>query len=183
MARETEKLEDWVTYVPDVDDNRIDPDPLTVEIHPMSAEEWRSFQRGIAVGKPKGAYDRTEKAVRRILSERVRNICGYKANGVAIRTGAELFDHGEPVVYDDVFEAITNISTLSAGLLGKLKSRSASLPAVTATHGGGVAPAVAGKNNPTSQTPSAGAPAIATASEQHSPSIGLRSSIDAPGLS
>lgn len=181
MARETEKLEDWVTYVPDVDDNRSDPNPLTVEIHPMSAEEFRSFQRGIVSGKQKASAQmaRSQKAVGRILAERVRNVRGYKCDGRVITTGAELYAYGEPVVYDDVFDAILNMSTLKEGLLGKSNSRSASLQAATATPGLGAAPSARATPPATTFAPHA----TATASPQPSASIGLPSSSDAPGLS
>src|SRR5687767_288787 len=108
MGRISQKVEDWVEYTPDVGDNRDDPEPLTVELRPMTGEAWRSYQRGLTIGKGgrKDLARRSEKINGRILAENVRNVRNYMVDGKRITTGEELFKYGEPVVYEDVFEAI-----------------------------------------------------------------------------
>lgn len=156
MARIVQKLEeDWVTYVPDVDGNRLDENPLTVEIRPLSTEELRAYNRGLAAMGPKlsakAQAKRADKVALRIFSDRVRNVRNYTVLGRKIETGADLFQHGEIIVQDDVWEALVNISTLSEGLLGKSSSQPASSSPPTRQLGVGAA---AGAGEPSTQPPS-----------------------------
>lgn len=137
MARVIEKLEeDWVDYVPDVDDNRTDESPVTVELYPLSVEQLRSYQRA-AANESKTATSRGQKVIERILSDRVRNVRNYVVFGKVITNGAELFKHGEQAISDNVFDALVNISTLKAGLRKKSVSQSDSSPRVTVQPGNG----------------------------------------------
>ena len=129
MARNvgTTNGEDWVTYAPDVDGNREDETPLTVELHPMSGDELRAYQRGVVTaGSKRALATRAEKVSERIYSERVRNVRTYSVNGKPILTGADLYQHGEQIVRDDIWTALTNLSQLGEGLVGNSSSRPAS---------------------------------------------------------
>jgi hypothetical protein len=144
MPRVFNVSEDWVSYIPEIDNNREDPDPLCVELHPMSAEEHRAHQRGLVTGKGQDIMARAHRITERIFKERVRNVRGYVMHGKAITTGEELYKLGETDVIDDIMKALTNISTLSEGLLGKSKSQSVSpLPGTMPPVSGGV-PSVRG---------------------------------------
>ena len=168
MARIIPALEeDWVTYVPEFENNRGDPNPVTCEIHPISTEELRAYQRGAISGKqdPRANARRADAVAKRIFSERVRNVRNY-VYGKPILTGADLYG-AEQFIQDDVFQALTDLSTLTEGLLGKLPSRSGSISPRTAGHGGGDA-VVAGEARPpprTSLSPSEGESATATTSQ------------------
>jgi hypothetical protein len=120
MARDIKvSTSDWVTYIPNVDENRQDPNPLTVELHPMSAADVRAHQR--ALGSNKGSQNfmaRSQQMWLEVFRTRVRNVQNYRFNGKDILTGEDLFNTEDAIV-NDVYEALTNMSILSAGVLGK----------------------------------------------------------------
>ena len=120
MGRDVTTTEDWTPYIPDVDDNKDDPEPVSVELHPLTAEENRAYQRGL-VGKRIGGnlIERSHKVQERIFRDRVRNVKNYRVNGVPVLSGEDLFKRGEQAFIDDVYEALTNLSVLSKGALGK----------------------------------------------------------------
>lgn len=154
MARCIEKLEDWIDYVPDVDDNREDETPMIMEISPMTAEELRAAQRKNTPRKmsQRSAVRAGQAIVERVLSARVRNVRNYVVFGKEIQSGEDLVKHGESAVIDDVFEALTNISKLSEGIKKKSASQYGSNTAVTPTPGSG---AVANARAPSSETATA----------------------------
>ena len=138
----TERPEDWAEYTPEIDNNRDDPSPLTVELLPLSAEDYRRYTHSPAAVLRKAVKDplgRADAIMATIFSERVRNVRNYSVNGRPITTGAELFRFGEPEVVDDVSTALKNASSLSAGLQKKSNSPSASLRAATPIPGAGAA--------------------------------------------
>ena len=120
MPRITEALESqYVVYVPDVDDNREDCDPMTVELRPMNARELRAIRGKL---KPKGKkFDEMEYGQRMIdtvVSDCVRSVSGYRVFGQDVTDGAGLVEYGEDEVLIDVYNAITKASVLSEGLKG-----------------------------------------------------------------
>jgi hypothetical protein len=142
MPRIIEQLEDWVEYTPELDDNRSDESPVTMEIRPMSAEEYRASQRSLAVGSQKKIIARSQKVIQRTLARRVRNVRNYVMFGKAITTGEDLALHGENDMCDDVYKALHNISALSDGLKKKSNSPSGSSKSTTSPPTGGDARAV-----------------------------------------
>jgi len=136
MARIIEDVDQWVEYVPDVDDNRIDPDPMTVEICPMTTGEIKRMGRqyGAQLSNKKKSIERAQKLTAAIISERVRNVKNYSFRGTVIETGEQLVET-ETELIDDVFEAITKISKLQDGLKKKLNSSSGGSTAATSRHG------------------------------------------------
>jgi hypothetical protein len=126
MARNLEAVAgEWVVYVPDIDDNRNDPDPLSVEILPLTAREMREIvnveaMRGRKSGDTAAAI---ASAQRKQFVAHVRNVKGYSLGGRPVVEAQDLYDNGEPEVVSDVEAAIQNMSKLSEGDLGKLQAR------------------------------------------------------------
>ena len=130
MPRIVEQLDGWNVYVPDVDDNRIDSDPMTVEIQSMNTAEVKRWQRAWGPRlQGKNAIARARKMTEEIVSNRCRNVVGYTVDGVEIETGEDLITHGESDVIEDCFNAVIKASHLSAGLKKNLASLSDSYSA------------------------------------------------------
>lgn len=122
---------DWVEYVPDVGDNRDDPDPMTVEVRPLTTPEFKAIQRLAMTPLLRGKKDSVLKATQalqdRVLTECVRAVTNYSLPKVgAITTGEQFAKHAEPFIQDEVFAAIQDMSKLSEGLKKKSSSRSVS---------------------------------------------------------
>lgn len=161
MARDVRKLL-WVPYVPkafgirDAFEDGTDKDPVTVDIHPMSATERRTYQERVVVKVKK---DRTlstpnageiEKAV---FVANVRNVRNYSftpdsqdaaehlakqlgrpvsvGQKVDILTAEDLWAVGEPEIVADIAKAVQEGSELEDGRLDLLSSRSAGTPRAT----------------------------------------------------
>ncbi len=201
MGRNIEgvRAEEWVTYVPDAFENAEDPDPVTVELRPLSGEQMRAQQRiafvDAATGKKmrrEGKAKRSEEVIRRtqaaqarIFAENVRNVRNYVINGEPVLTGEDMFRRGEQPFIDDIDAALVNLSKVQEGILGKSRSLPASPSAETGASQAGAADAAGGEkpSSPSSLTVSGGLPVTATASNPPSPLSGPQSSSGAPGLS
>ena len=132
MAIHIEDIEsEWVEYVPDIGDNRDDPEPCIMEIRPMSTREVREMQvqaaREISKGKKSQAIKVSMRLVERVISERVRNVQGCHIRQ-DILTGEDLVEWGTGELIDDVWQAIQDISHLREGLKKKSVSSSDSAP-------------------------------------------------------
>jgi len=126
MGRTVKRPEDWVRYTPEAFGNRDDDDPLTCEIHWLSGSEYRRYRRMIVLKQVHGeTKTNIEQINKKILTENVRDIRGYEMAGIAIRSGADLFDHGEPDLVDEILDAVTNVSRLEDGLGKQLTELSA----------------------------------------------------------
>jgi len=109
--------DDFVEYVPEFADNRELPDDeqVIVTLCPMTGGEFRAYTRQVNTKK-----NNLEKVVERIVIERVSAIINYSdIRGNKIEDGQQLFDRGEIGFVDDVFSALTEISTLKGGLRKK----------------------------------------------------------------
>jgi hypothetical protein len=121
MARNIKALEDLVWYIPDVDDNRSDPEPLRVQLQPMLAHDWRAVERGMGTptGKKTNFVARAQAMMERVISSNVKAVENYSVGSKQITTGEELFKHGEKDVVEDVYRALSDISLLNDGAMGK----------------------------------------------------------------
>jgi len=139
MARNKTFYDAWLEVTPDVDDNVIDDDPITCEIHPMSAEEYRSWSRQVAKqgGNKISEIELGIRITERVLKHRCRGVTNYTINGAPITTGADLFKRGESDVIDAVFGMIVDASKLDEVLKKKSKVLSASLFPTTPEFGDG----------------------------------------------
>lgn len=154
MARQAKTIvKEPVWYVPDIEDNRADPDPFRVQISPMSGAELNELEA--TQGKfTKGDINfikRGQTLVERIFSNRVLKVEGYAIAGKTPTNGKELYqaimghgDESERSIVDDIVEAIKSASKLDEGLLGNLKSQSVS-PPEEVQNSGGAASDAAGK--------------------------------------
>lgn len=129
--REIVRTEHQVWYVPDIEGNRDDPDPMRVLLEPMTVEEDRSVSRQIySFTKRKGGgLKSTEAVITRILTARVIEVYGYvvsirdKAGNMKrheIKDGAGLAAYGEEPVKSDVLGAIRDTSTCDQEFLKNL---------------------------------------------------------------
>mgnify|MGYP003674457906 CR=1 FL=1 len=112
--------EDSRTYIPELGGNRDleEVEQVACELLPMTGEELRAYQRTMVGVKPGSsqAIKKAEAIVKRIVSERVVSIENYAdINGKVISTGGELFERGEPLMVDEVYEALSNIARLKEG--------------------------------------------------------------------
>lgn len=163
-----------VWYTPDIDNNRDDPDPFEVFIHPLSAGDMKVVEAGMGhfTGAKINFTERAQAQIRSVFSKYVTEVHGYAIrhnktgerieprNGVALYT--VIMDHGdddESKVIDDIYAALKSVSHLREGLRETLRSRSTSLPAAIALHGNGVASAVDARTQAVSseETPKNGA--------------------------
>lgn len=144
VARTIMKEPAW--YVPDIEDNRADPDPFRVQISPMSGAELNEleatqgkFTKGASVNFVK----RGQLIVERLFSNRVHAVEGYSIAGETPKDGAALYraimthgDESEVAIIDDIVDAVKNASKLDDGLLEKLTSQSGSQHPETRSSGG-----------------------------------------------
>lgn len=128
MGRDIKFAKDeWRTYIFEAFDNRLDPDPVTMEIHWLSGQEYRKYRDKLKIRTGHGDVSTNQEQInRKLLANNVRNIKDYRINNKPITTGEELYDYGEPDVVDEILDVLTNISRLEDGELGKLNSQSAS---------------------------------------------------------
>lgn len=125
MARIIEAVEDWLEYIPEFEENRQDPDPVSMELHFMTPDDRAAFSRTLPM-QVKKAKDKNHVriAVERLLAKRVRNVKNYTYLGNKIETGEDLAKRGESELIDEVYDALMKISTLQDGLKKKLTSPS-----------------------------------------------------------
>lgn len=133
MARVIKRIEDATWYVPDIADNREDPDPFMVLLSPLSGSEMRKLeQSGMAnMTRNRGQvnfYKRVQDIQERIIKERVIEVKNYSVQDpegtiFAPKNGAELLQAvllvgaSEAEVIDDIVEALKDASRLEEGLV------------------------------------------------------------------
>lgn len=131
-----EKL-DWIRYVPEAFENRAAPvaDQITMELHYLSAQEYRRYQDLIVVKSRRNGVTKAEnlhEVNRKILKENVRLISNYAwkdpASGTQfpIAEGGALWDHGEGELIDEVLGVINDASKLKEGEAKNFGAQSAS---------------------------------------------------------
>lgn len=125
---------EWTEYVPDIGDNRRDPEPFTAEIKPLTYAQYTAYQRAALNGD---AMARGDAVVRHVISLCVRGVRNYAPYGRDITTGEELLEYGETAAVNDIFLALQDVTVLGAGLRKKSNSPSASSPLVTNAPGPG----------------------------------------------
>ena len=111
------KIEGWITYVPATDDNRLDENPVTVEILPLKVKETRDLAKTVAARRAKGGgviTDSVEKNTR-LLRSHVRNIRNLSIEGRPITTMEELEASNLTQLYNEIEEAVNDISVLDEG--------------------------------------------------------------------
>jgi len=133
MARVVKRIDEETWYVPDIEDNRNDPEPFAVLISPLSGSEMRKLeQAGMqSLTKSRGqvnVYKRIQDIQERIIRDRVLEVKNYsvaKKDGTIFEptNGKELLDAvllsgaAEAEVIDDIVEAMKDASRLEEGIL------------------------------------------------------------------
>jgi hypothetical protein len=147
MARQAKAaLIDVVEYVPNIENNRQDPDPFVVGLEPMTGDELKAFERvmGEMSGGKINFTERAQKLVENIFAKRVKWAKNYSIphkrtkerlepkNGAGLyRAIVENGDELECSIIDDIVEALKNHSHLRTGLLETLRSQSEPPPSAT----------------------------------------------------
>jgi len=132
---------EWQDFVPSAYGIRAslldgtDPNPVTVEIRPLTAKQARTYERiTVLKFRKSGEIDASnaEEVAKRIFTDNVRNVRNYSdRDGHPIESGEDLWDRGEQELVAEVNAAIKNLSELEAGRLDRLRSRSAGSPPAT----------------------------------------------------
>ena len=156
MARVIKRTETATWYVPDIDDNRSDPDPFKVLIVPLSGVELRRLER-VGMGKiTRGRTEvnfmkRAQETQEKILAEKVLEVEGYSienpttgdvispTDGTSLVRAVLMAGAKEVEILDDILEAMKDASCLEEGILENLILRSDSVLAETPTPGNGAA--------------------------------------------
>lgn len=127
MARNVEKL-DWVDYVPESYGNRSDDEPVRMEVHFLSAREYRRYQGLLKIKQKKGVIDvvNQDEVNRKILSDNVRNVRNYRIGDSEISDGGDLWDHGEVDFVEELLEVVNDLSRLEEGQAKNFEGPSAS---------------------------------------------------------
>ena len=155
MGRTVTRLEDAEWYVPDIEDNRADPDPFCVQLTPLSGAELTKFERvlgKITRGREINAVDRAVNLRDRIIIKRVLEVRNYAVlnkktgkvfeatDGTSLIAAVNIAGGSEvDLVLDDIVQACKNHSKLEEGILENLASQSASVSRKTETSGDGAA--------------------------------------------
>lgn len=122
-------FEDWVEYTPEALDNRDSPEPMTLEIKPMSAAEQQRHRlvEGPKLADKANGIRNAERLVSKMLKERVRNIAGL-AMEVHGADGVKVVEITDPAQFDecapeelrvDIFRAILDGNKLAEGVKKK----------------------------------------------------------------
>jgi len=137
MARVIKRIEDATWYVPDIDDNRADPEPFMVQITPLSGIEMRRLERtGMGkITRGRGEVNflkRAQETQEKIISEKVLDVKNYAvqnpstgeilepSDGASLVKAILLAGAKEVEILDDILEAMKDSSRLDEGLLGNL---------------------------------------------------------------
>ena len=114
--------EDVRVYVPKWNDNRDRPEAeqISVELAPMTGGELRGAQRA-SIGKDgKVSMKAAEAAIEKIIKTRVVSLTDcLDILDRPMTDGAGLWERGEQSLLDEMYSAITEISTLAEGLQKK----------------------------------------------------------------
>lgn len=110
MARDIKKLE-WHHFIPKWDNQHLEKDPISVEIHPLSQTELSKYGR-MSEALKKNNENYANDLSKKMFVENVRNVCNLKINGNEIITGESLFDSGITQLINEVTEAMLDISKL-----------------------------------------------------------------------
>jgi hypothetical protein len=108
-----------VTYVPDVEDNRLDALPVTVHLKPLTVSQRKAWTRRWAPRlqgvNPKQTAYRAEKMSEELLLDRVVEVENYRHGEDPIRTAEDFVTFAEEEIKADVIDAILRTGKLSEG--------------------------------------------------------------------
>ena len=116
--------------VPDIDDNRQDPDPMKVKIRPLTARDKARIEHKVMVDAVRNSQEITEQhdsIMRMLVADAILEVTGYIAidkdgKRKEIKTGNELVDAvmaGPPTearLLDDIYFALIDLSRLNDGV-------------------------------------------------------------------
>ena len=113
------KDEDIRRYVPEWDGNRAQEAQSQIVLHiaPMTGGELRAVHRAAIKSDGNVDFKKAQASIERIIKTRVVSAEGCRdILDREIHDGEELWDRAEQALIDEAYAAITEISTLRAGL-------------------------------------------------------------------
>lgn len=132
MGRKVTKREDASWYIPDIDDNRQDPEPFMVLLGPLSGKDMQKLERatlGVSITRNQQAnfLERAHTLIARLIATCVQDVKNYSVsdkdgNVFEPKTGEELMQAiltagaSELPILDDIVEALKDRSRLEEGL-------------------------------------------------------------------
>lgn len=132
---------DVITYVPQYGDNRTDPNPLEVDIHPLSRREADAYRKQIKFSQKKGFRGDFESNIRDVQKRQFTDNVRAVRNFLDGKTGEEIADvkqfysEAPDDLIEEIFDAMLNASLLSEDDVKNSGSQSDS------PSGGGIGPA------------------------------------------
>ena len=133
MGKDYAAVEGWIIFIPEFDDNRDDPDPITAEIKPMTVREAQRRGGNVTAKNTRDGIRTNAVDIRQqTFCGHVRNICHLRVGGKDITTPEELLDTGLNALVDELDATITDASRLSEGDLKNCKVQSDGLVGRTA---------------------------------------------------
>ena len=133
MARVIKHIDTATWYVPDIGDNREDPEPFAVLLSPLSGAEMRKLEQAGMQNVTKGRgqvnfYKRLQDIQERIIKDRVQEVMNYSivrpngesfspSNGEELLEAVLLVGASEAEVIDDIVEALKDTSKIDEGVL------------------------------------------------------------------
>lgn len=135
-----QKIDDVLVYVPEWDGVREDfvsgkdLSPVEVELHALSASEMRHWKAKVVTRVTKNGRvenPNAEEIARALFTKNVRAVRNLSVNDVPIVTGEQLYDNGDPVLVNEIAEALGDWSQLEAGRRDRLRSQSDGTPPAT----------------------------------------------------
>lgn len=151
MGRHISAIDEWETYIPDIENERdlferSPEESITMEIRFLTKDERSGLNEALEKTQKARGVSRidAEKKIIRILDSAVRNIKNYSIDDIEIRTGEDLWgaadNAGEAPIMYDVILALISRASLDKGLAKKLAPPSVTSTAPRKECAGGGAP-------------------------------------------
>lgn len=140
MGRTFISKTDSIFYIPEWDSCRDDfrtgrdPEPVTVELRPMSAADMRAIESKLITRVRKDGKVETPNKVeldRQAFCANVGEVRNLSIDGVPVTTGEELYEKGPAALIAEIGEALVDWSKLEAGRRDRLSSQFGGKPQAT----------------------------------------------------
>lgn len=122
----------WITYVPEFEENRLKPEDqqITVELLPLSVRESKKLATSVTAKRVKGGGFKTNQSelTLSMLRNHIRNIQNLEWAGQPVTSAEDLFETPYVDLAGELEEAISSASQLSEGEVKNLRSQSTGSP-------------------------------------------------------
>jgi hypothetical protein len=128
MAKQIKIIDGPVDWAPEWQDNRDDPDPVTMTIRPLTRDEDNRLKRiaqksGRSTSAVGRVFDEIRDTAILIAVSNVRNLTALAGGSVVeVKTAEDLVKYGEKDLLVEIYTAINSGSKLDEGLVKNLSS-------------------------------------------------------------